>query len=127
MLFRLTGQMRVFALYFPGHTLLCRISQRHTRENLVFNAGAVVEVIGIVVMSFDHRDTLALRLSDNSYLVVEDAGGQVEKLAREWSSIRFNPKADQERLAEIQNQLLPLLSAQMQPGIFLGENALSTA
>lgn len=110
------------------------------RAMRVIVPGEVVKVIQAEIMSYDHRDKLAIKLTENQtenqprslptrrhYVLVEELGGEITRLAHTWTdayAMATTGSANSmhegaERRAEIETALKRLISQHVRPDLDL--------
>lgn len=70
--FKLPRYMRLFERTKPKSTMLCRTGE-------VLSEGKTVQVDGVEVKTYDHRDQKVLKLTDGRYLLVEESDDDIRE------------------------------------------------
>jgi hypothetical protein len=105
--------MRVFTPVKLGAKLMGRTGD-------IYPAGSVVKIAGVEVMSYDHKDKLALKIeNEDRFLLVEELGADVAKLAHEWSQDYEQMAEWRSKMARAEEALQPLVRKHIKPGLSL--------
>jgi hypothetical protein len=102
-LFKLPNAMRGFTPVRPGARLLYRTDFVHSAEE-------ILRISGIAIMSYDHRDKLALEQEEGGkYLLIEEIDDEIRELAYAWTQKYEESHDERIALEAVRDRLTSLL------------------